>query len=104
LFVLRGVWMLQRSPKLQRGWVKVVPHVNDTVLLLAAVYMIWVLGMQTWIMAKIGGLLLYIVLGTVALKRGRTPRARAAAFAAALSVFAYLVAVALTKRAVPFLT
>ena len=104
LFLVRGVWMLADSPALQRRWVKIVPHVNDTILLAAAVYMTVLVGLQPWIAAKIVGLLLYIALGTVALKRGRSKRMRASAFAAALLVFAYVAAVALTKRVVPFAT
>jgi hypothetical protein len=42
-------------------------------------------------------LLVYIVLGTIALKRGRSPAVRAGAFAAALAAFGYIVGVALTK-------
>ena len=101
LFLLRGAWMLSGSPALQRRWVKVVPHVNDTVLLAAALYMTSVIGLQSWIVAKIGGLLVYIALGTIALKRGPTLRIRSVAFAGALLTFAYVVAVALTKQVVP---
>ncbi|HEY9379971.1 MAG TPA: SirB2 family protein, partial [Burkholderiales bacterium] len=39
LFLLRGVWMLRGSPILQQRWVRVVPHVNDTVLLGAGVWL-----------------------------------------------------------------
>ena len=54
-------------------------------------------GTHAWLSAKVVGLLLYIVLGSIALKRGRTRAVRIAAFFAALGVFAYIVAVALTK-------
>ena len=102
LFLLRGAWMLAGSPQLRRRWVRIVPHVNDTILLAAAIYMATVIGMQSWIAAKIAGLLLYIVLGTIALKHGPTRTVRAGAFVAALLVFAYLVAVALTKQVMPW--
>lgn len=102
LFVLRGAWMLQGSQRLQQRWVKVLPHVNDTVLLAAALYMAALIGVQAWIVAKIAGLLVYIALGTVAIKRGRTLQMRSIAFFAALAVFAYVAAVAATKRVVPF--
>jgi uncharacterized membrane protein SirB2 len=102
LFLLRGAWMLADSPALQRRWVKVVPHVNDTILLAAALYMAALIGMQPWIAAKLVGLVVYIVLGSIALKRGRTKAIRASAFVAALLVFGYVVAVALTKRTLPF--
>ncbi len=105
LFLLRGFWMLIDSPSLKRLWVRVLPHVNDTVLLASAIAMLVVAGMnpldQPWLIAKIVGLLAYIGLGTVALKRGRTKAVRVKAFIAALGVFAYIVAVAVTKQVVP---
>ncbi len=105
LFLLRGFWMLIDSPSLKRLWVRVLPHVNDTVLLASAIAMLVVAGMnpldQPWLIAKIVGLLAYIGLGTVAIKRGRTKAVRVKAFIAALGVFAYIVAVAVTKQVVP---
>ena len=98
-FVGRGALMLRGSPLLQARFVRTAPHVVDTVLLASAVWLAWLMRVSPldgWIAAKILGLLAYIVLGTIALKRGRTPRVRAAAFAAALAVFAYIVTVALT--------
>jgi len=106
LFLLRGVWMLRADPHLQRRWVKVVPHAVDTVLLASAVWLALRIGQaplrDAWLTAKVGGLLAYIVLGSIALRRGRTPGARRLAFAGALLIFAYIVAVALTKRPIPW--
>ena len=105
LFLLRGFWMLADSPRLQARWLKIVPHVNDTLLLTAAIAMLVVAGLNPlqhpWVMAKIIGLLAYIGLGTVALKRGKTKAIRVQAMIAALGVFAYIIAVALTKQAIP---
>ncbi len=105
LFLLRSVWMLIDSPRLQARWLKIVPHINDTLLLTAAIALLLVGSLnpleQPWIMAKIIGLLAYIGLGTVALKRGKTKAIRVKAMIAALGVFAYIVAVALTKQIVP---
>lgn len=105
LFLLRSYWMLRDSPRLQARWIKIAPHTNDTVLLAAAIGMLVVAEVnpldQPWLIAKIVGLLAYIGLGTVALKRGRTRAARIKALIAALGVFAYIVAVALTKQVVP---
>lgn len=103
LFALRGLWMIAGSPLLQRRWVRVLPHVNDTVLLLAALYLaVTVWGWQDWIAAKIAALLAYIVLGTIALKRGRTRPIRIAAWLGALTMLGYIVAVAYAKRPWPF--
>jgi uncharacterized membrane protein SirB2 len=106
LFVLRGAWMLAASTMLRRPWVRVVPHVIDTVLLASAVWLALQIQQgpvrSPWLTAKVLGLVLYVVAGSVALKRGRTVQARAAAFVVALAIFAYIVAVAVTKHPVPW--
>lgn len=106
-FVLRGVWMLRDSPVLARRWVRVSPHVLDTVLLASAIAVALTIEQYPlthgWLTAKVLGLLAYIALGTIALKRGRTRRARMTAFCGALLAFAYIVAVAMTKSALPYL-
>ena len=47
-----------------------------------------------WLAAKLVLLVVYIGLGTFALKRGRTPRTRAVTYVAALCVFAFIVSIA----------
>ena len=105
LFLLRGAWRLTDSPMLQKKWVKIVPHTNDAILLAAAIGMLVVAQLNplehSWLMAKIIALLAYIVLGTIALKRGKTPLQRNLAFIAALDVFGYMLAVAVSKQAWP---
>lgn len=105
LFLLRGFWMLTDSALLQARWTRIVPHVNDSLLLFAAIAMLFVGGLnpldQPWLLAKIIGLLVYIGLGTVALKRGKTKAVRITALVAALAVFGYILAVALTKQVIP---
>jgi uncharacterized membrane protein SirB2 len=105
-FALRGAWMMRRSPMLARRWVRVLPHVVDTALLASAAALAVATGQyplaQGWLTAKLLGLVAYIVLGTVALKRGRTMGIRISAFCGALLAFAYIVAVAITKLAVPY--
>lgn len=101
-FVVRGLLMMRGSPLLHRRWFKVVPHVNDT-LLLAAALALMVMSEQypfvdAWVTAKVFGLIAYIILGSLALKAGRTPAVRLAAWLAALAVFGYVVTVALTKN------
>ena len=106
LFLLRGAWMLAGSPLLQKRWVRTLPHAIDTVLLSSAVALaVWSAQypfVQGWLSAKVLALLAYIVLGTVALKRGATRTIRGAAFVAALLVFMYIVGVAITKDPVFF--
>jgi uncharacterized membrane protein SirB2 len=94
--------MLRDSPRLQQKWVKVLPHINDTVLLLSAV----VLAVQMqqapfingWLTAKVLGLLVYIGLGMVALRFGKTKRVKTLAYLSAIAVFIYIVLVAITKN------
>lgn len=105
LFLLRAFWMLRESALLQAKPVRIVPHVIDTLLLASAIGMLVVASInpldQPWLLAKIIGLLAYIGLGTVALKRGRTKAIRIKALVAALGAFAYIIAVAASKQVIP---
>ena len=100
-FIARGALMIAASPLLQSRFVRVAPHVVDTLLLASA---IWLAGLlhqypfvHGWLTAKLLGLLAYIGFGTMALKRGRTLRERVAYFVLALCAAAYIVAVAITR-------
>lgn len=100
-FAVRGALMLRASPLLQARFVRVAPHVVDTVLLASALWLSWMLRqypfVHGWLTAKVIGLLVYIVLASIALRR-RQPLALAGALLAA----GYVVAVALTKNPLPF--
>ena len=77
LFVLRGLWMMADSPRLKARWVRVVPHVNDTLLLASGISLAVLLQqyplVHGWLTAKFFALILYIVLGTYALKDRDAP-------------------------------
>ena len=107
-FIVRGIWMIRQSPLLQARATKILPHVNDTVLLCSALWAGWLSGQypfaNAWLTAKVLGLLAYIVLGAVALTYGKTRSQRLLAFGGALLSFAYVVAVALTKNPLLFTT
>jgi uncharacterized membrane protein SirB2 len=106
LFFLRGVWMLHDSPVLQQRWVRIAPHTVDSVLLASAITLAWQLGISPlthpWLAAKIVALLLYIFIGTFALKRGKTKRIRLIAWLTAQLVFFYIVSVAVTHDPAPW--
>ena len=106
LFLLRGVLMLRSSATLQMKILKIAPHIIDTGLLIAGVSLAVLSGLKPgatpWIMAKLIALAVYIVLGTIAIKRGKTYPIRATAFVAALCTFGYMIAVALTKNPMPW--
>lgn len=102
-FMLRAYWMMTRPELLAHKLVKVVPHIIDTLLLVSGIALIVTLDLpvleQAWLLAKILALVAYIVLGAIALGRGKTMRSRVTAFVASLAVFAYIVGVALSKSA-----
>ena len=98
LFALRGAGVLAgaRWPM----WVtfRFISYGIDMVLLTAALILAMLLHqypfVQGWLTAKVCLLAVYIVLGSLALKRGRTPRTRAWCYAAALAVFLFIVSIA----------
>jgi uncharacterized membrane protein SirB2 len=100
LFFLRGVWMMLESPRQRPRWVRVVPHLNDTALLAAGIWLAFELrlapGASPWLTAKLVALPLYIGLGMLALRPGWSKQTRIVAWLAALAVFGYIAAVAIT--------
>nr|WP_298411319.1 SirB2 family protein [uncultured Halomonas sp.] len=101
LFILRAWWSVRESPRLERRWVRIFPHVIDTVLLIAGVTLMVLLQawptQQPWLAAKLIGLVAYIGVGTIAIKRGRTPATRGVAALIAIAIFAYIVGAAVTR-------
>lgn len=100
-FFLRGVWMLRGSALLEHKATRVLPHINDTLLLATAIALLFLLGYQPlahpWLVAKILALVVYIGLGVAAF-RHRRRAGRFAAWLAAMLVFAYIVSVALSRH------
>lgn len=105
-FVLRVGWMLVDSPVLKNRWVRVLPHIIDSVLLVSALWLVYLMSLpllQTdWLLAKIIALLVYIGFGTLALKNARTKAQRLMFSVLALVVFLYIVSVAMSKSAYGF--
>lgn len=105
LFLLRGIGMLRDSPIMRQRWVKIVPHTIDTVLLASAIALAYTIGQYPladhWLTAKVAALLLYISLGLVALRYGRSKAVRLSAWLAAQAVFGYIVLVALYHDPLP---
>ena len=101
-FFLRGWLTFANSPVMNQRWLKWAPHVNDTLLLAAAIGLAAMSGQyplaDSWLTAKIVGLLAYILLGMVALKAGRSRGVRIVAWLGALAVFGYVVSVALSRN------
>jgi len=70
----------------------------DTVLLTAALMLVTILPgalfANHWLTLKLALLVAYVLAGTLALKRARTPRARTFFFIAALAVYAIMIGIA----------
>ncbi len=105
-FLIRGLWMLMNSPMLERRWVRIAPHIIDTVLLLSALTLAIKIQqypfVHGWLTAKFVALLAYILFGMVALTYGKTKTQRAIAFIGSVLAFTYIVLVAITKNTLPF--
>ena len=101
-FLVRGLWMIGGSDMLQARWVRIAPHVIDTLLLTAAIGLAIIIQQypftHAWLTAKLIALVLYIVLGVFALRRGRTLTIRIACLVAAVASFAFMVSIAITRH------
>jgi len=106
LFGLRAFWMLRDSPMLQQRWTRIIPHIIDTVLLASAIGLAVLIQqypfVDSWLTAKVCALLGYIILGSMALKRGRTRKVRILALGGAVGCAAYIVSVALSHHPFPW--
>lgn len=98
LFTARGLMMLLRSQWTNHVSLRLLSIAIDTTLLAAAITLTLIVHqypfVQAWLTVKVVLLIVYIVLGTFALKRGRTYRARLACFIAAITVYLFIVSVA----------
>ena len=102
-FIIRFVWVMRDSNMMTKKWVKIVPHVNDTILLVAAIMLAVSIEqypfVHGWLTAKFIALILYIVFGMFALKRAKTKKAKSVFFILAVLSFGYIVGVALASSA-----
>lgn len=100
-FFIRGIWMLRDSALLQQRWVKITPHIVDTLLLVSAIILAVQFRFspleQPWLMVKIIALLVYIGAGMVALKFGRSKTVRLYAWLFGLATILYIMSVATSK-------
>jgi uncharacterized membrane protein SirB2 len=106
-FTVRGFWMLTTPEKLQQRWVRIAPHIIDTLLLASAIALTFTINQypfsEGWLTAKLIALIAYIVLGTIALKRGKSKAIRTLALIMALLCVGYIVWVALSHNPLPWL-
>ncbi len=101
LLSVRFAMMLMKSKYLEKKWLKIVPHINDTLLLVSALTLCFVIGqypfVDAWLTEKIIAVVIYIVLGFKALK-ARTMTLRMLAFGGALAWLMIIANIAVTKQ------
>ena len=104
-FILRGISAIMGLALIHSKITKVAPHVIDTALLCAAIFLAWRLQANPfdtpWLLAKIVALLLYIALGTQVIKRKGSAAHQWRCFGLAILTFLYIGAVAVTKNPIP---
>lgn len=108
LFLLRGLLVQARRPEwAMAAPVRYLSYTVDTILLTAALMLLTILPhamfANGWLTAKLVLVVVYVLLGSFALKRGRTPRVRLACYVAALLVFATIIGIALAHHPVGWL-
>ncbi len=102
LFSLRFVWALRASPLLQKKWVKVVPHINDTILLASALGLCVIIAqypfVDAWLTQKVIGIILYILMGLWTLKWANTALTRSMGFVGAIVIIGLTAKIAVFKQ------
>ena len=105
-FFVRGAASLAGAAWVAGRPARTLPHVVDTVLLVSALTLVWMLRFTLdtapWLVSKVIGLFVYVGLGVVAMRPHRPLRVRAAAWLAALLTAGWIVSVALTKSPMGF--
>ena len=98
IFALRGAFVLAGARWPQALPVKWLSYAVDTALLTAALMLLtilpWAMFGNGWLLVKVALVVVYVVLGVFALRRGRTRRTRAICYAAALLVFGAIYGIA----------
>ncbi len=105
LFVYRYARLSRYPDQPLARALKVLPHVNDTLLLVSAIGMLRLAGLNPfttpWLLAKIVALLAYVVLGATCMRSLPGSSRQSLTFVAAIIVFAYIVLVAVSKQTIP---
>lgn len=107
LFIFRSVLSVSGSSLLQHKALKIAPHIIDTLLLIFAILLTIILQqypfVNGWLTAKLIALFAYIIVGTIAIKRGKTAVIRFWASIFAIAIFAYIYGAAKAHNALSWL-
>lgn len=108
LLSVRYALMMANSKLLDKKFLKVFPHINDTALLLSGIALIFITGFipftdaAPWLTEKLTCVLAYIALGLFALKLGKNKLLRTFSFFGALGWLAIAGKLAVTKTPILF--
>jgi uncharacterized membrane protein SirB2 len=98
LFFVRGTGVLAGARWPMRLSVRLASYSIDTVLLTAALMLVTMLPgavfANGWLTMKLVLLVVYVVLGSLALKRAHTPRARRLCFISAAATYLFMFSIA----------
>jgi len=106
LLTLRFIWLLKGSAKLEQKWVKIAPHIIDTLLLLLGVGLAVKLSInpmeQLWLAEKLLAIVAYIFTGYYTLKIAKNNMMRVVGYLGALGWIILAVKLVMTKQGVFF--
>lgn len=101
LFSFRFHLLIRKPEGLQQRWIRVAPHINDTLLLILAVLLCFAVQqaplITPWLSEKVAAVVLYILAGMFTLRWVKSCRGRVIWFMIALSTFAYIATIAINK-------
>jgi uncharacterized membrane protein SirB2 len=94
LFCLRGGLRIANVAAGNDRLLRLTSYVIDTALLAAAVLLMIILQLDAWLTTRVLLLVIYIVLGSLALKRARSRRSSVLALCGALLTYTWIIGVA----------
>jgi uncharacterized membrane protein SirB2 len=99
LFVIRGIGLFLNAGFMSQTWIRIVPHINDTILLISGIWLAIQIEqyplVDSWLTAKLLALLLYIVLGLAVFRFAHNRRQQVSFWILAILVFVYMLGVAI---------
>jgi uncharacterized membrane protein SirB2 len=102
LFTLRFAWTVVNSPRLQAKWIKITPHIIDTLLLAFGVVMAVQYSInpieQLWLGEKILAVFAYIFTGYFTLKLARNKPMQIIGYLGAMGWVMLIVRLAMTRE------
>ncbi|WP_394388542.1 SirB2 family protein [Shewanella woodyi] len=102
-FIVRFALHLRDSPLMQKKLVKIAPHVIDTFLLLSGLTLCFIIKqypfVDPWLSEKLGAVVAYILLATIALKANRNKLFKTFAALGAIAWVVYAAKLAMFKQA-----